>query len=314
MVSTNVKLGVVISNPNNRNLFNKYLQEISQYKSLTRDEEVQLFKELENSPNDRIIIDKIYKHNLLFVVSIAKRYSVILNSASALTLEDLINDGNVGLHSAINRFDYKTGYKFISYAVWWIKQSIIQSIQHNFKTIRIPGNIRSSYTKITKKQNQLEQRLGRSPSTIEIYDAMILDGDVNESIKIDEIVNFNSFETSLNTYVGDEEKTELITLIKDESELVPNKLIDDERKALAFKILDSSTNLMKAFLIDYFGLDGDVGLTIKQISNKYDLSASVVKNRIDKELKRIRFRNKENRKFFFPKENHYYASNWKWRG
>jgi len=156
----------------------EHLNEIAKFRPLSREEEAETFKLIKLG--DQRAIDKICKHNLLFVVSVAKRYSVMLGASSTLTLEDLISEGNIGLFIAINKFNPEEGNKFISYAVWWIKQCILASIQNNIKNIRIPSSVRSELNKINRKEQQLTQLFERSPSSIEIFEAMVDDGEMTQ--------------------------------------------------------------------------------------------------------------------------------------
>jgi RNA polymerase primary sigma factor len=306
--------GFIISNPNNKELFNKYLLEIAKFRPLPREEELALFKLVEKE--DTQAIDKLCKHNLLFVVSIAKTYASLLGTSKALTLEDLVNEGNLGLYIAIRKFDSTTGNKFISYAVWWIRQHILKSIQDNIKSIRIPPNVRTIFNKITSKESNLEQILGRTPSTLEIFESMLTDNDADikedDTVKkIDEIVKMNRFELRLSALVHKEDTTELAETIIDEDALADELMITKERREFALRMLEPVNIIDKEFLNYYFGLNGHTKMLIKEMSVKYDISPSRIKFRITRELRRMRSKNRSNFKYFFPEPD--YVHNRQWR-
>ena len=152
------------TNPNNREIFDKYLKEIKIYKPLSKLEEFELFKRLEINCDDVEARDKLCKHNLLFVLSVANAFqSRIATGQNSLTLEDLVNEGNIGLLIAISKFDYTRGNKFISYAVWHIRATIQQSLYNNIKSIRIPTNAIDILTAYNKINIKLEQTLENTP-------------------------------------------------------------------------------------------------------------------------------------------------------
>src|SRR5688500_12125350 len=159
-----LKISKQITNRESQSL-DKYLQEIGKVDLLTPDEEVELAKRIKEG--DQIALEKLTKANLRFVVSVAKQYQ-----NQGLSLGDLINEGNLGLIKAGQRFDETRGFKFISYAVWWIRQSIIQALAEKTRVVRLPLNRVSAFTKIYKTQAVLEQQLERDPSDAELADAL----------------------------------------------------------------------------------------------------------------------------------------------
>jgi RNA polymerase primary sigma factor len=169
----NLPSGVFV-NPNNKETFNRYMIDIKGLKPLSREEEVEMFKRIE-ATNDPIAIETICKHNLLFVVSVAKRYARTVGH-SALTLEDLISEGNLGLHQAIQKFDYRTGNKFISFAIWQIKSLIRQSIQNNVKAIRMPANASTQLRRYSREEVITEKELERKPTAQEVHSNMLSKG------------------------------------------------------------------------------------------------------------------------------------------
>jgi RNA polymerase primary sigma factor len=235
MKLNNLKVnGATIVVANNKEIFNRYLIEIEKLKPLTKEEEVCLFKQIETN-DDQTAIDKICKHNLLFVVSVARSYAKTLPKSS-LTLEDLVSEGNIGLCLAIRKFDYKTGNKFISYAVWWIRQHILKCIQDNIKSIRIPSNIRTVINKYNKKESNLEQIFNRKPTTLEVFESMLEDGNnVSSAQKLDDILDVSTFEKSLNSLVIMDGTVELGGLIKSDELPVDIQLIGKERSELIEK-------------------------------------------------------------------------------
>src|SRR5574339_246395 len=150
-----LKISKQITNRESQSL-DKYLQEIGKVDLLTPDEEVELAKRIKEG--DQIALEKLTKANLRFVVSIAKQYA-----NQGLSLEDLINEGNLGLIKAAHRFDEERGFKFISYAVWWIRQAMLQSLAEHSRIVRLPLNRAGTLYRIGKVSRQLDQELGRAP-------------------------------------------------------------------------------------------------------------------------------------------------------
>ena len=276
------------------NQYNRYMNDIKKYKPLTKDEEQALFKEYEKTGNEKIL-EKICKHNLLFVLSVARHYANTLSSSNTLVLEDLINEGNTGLWVAIKKFDYKTENKFISYAVWWIRQSILKCIQDNIKTIRIPSYTRKDITNFTKKHNQMEQEYGCDVSVLEVFEKMLEDGEIGSVDKINELDNLlrmNKFEKSLNIMINEDESTEMIDLLSD-SIPADEMVLCNERKAFLFRIVGRMNPKSARYVCDYFGLLNNSPLTYAEISKKYNTSVTTVRLSVEKELKFARIKNKK---------------------
>ena len=274
---------------NNEFIFDKYMCEINKFQPLSREEEVKLFKQIEKNRNPEAI-EKICKHNLLFVVSVAKKFAKAI-STSSLTLEDLINEGNIGLYTAINSFDYRTGNKFISYAVWLIQNEIIKCIQVNIKTIRIPQSVIISAKLINKKEAYLEQKLIRSPTNSEIFDAIIEDknikfiGDLN---RVNEVKEAFNFEKSLNAHVNVGNKSvEYVELFRSKEITPLQNILENERNDLIIRILNTLPVNIKNYFIDYFGLFGNIQLNLTDMGEKYGELSQTIKNRMDKYLKII---------------------------
>lgn len=278
------------------NQYNRYMNDIKKYKPLTKDEEQALFKEYEKTGDEKIL-EKICKHNLLFVLSVARHYANTLSSSNTLVLEDLINEGNAGLWVAIKKFDYKTENKFISYAVWWIRQSILKCIQDNIKTIRIPSYTRKDITNFTKKHNQMEQEYGCDISVLEVFEKMLEDGEIGSVDKINELDNLlrmNKFEKSLNRMINEDESTEMIDLLSDTDSIPADEMVlCNERKAFLFRIVGKMNPKSARYVCDYFGLLNNSPLTYAEISKKYNTSVTTVRSSVEKELKFARIKNKK---------------------
>lgn len=305
----------VIANPNNEDTFRRYLNDISKYKPLTRDEEKELFIRVNNG--DEQAVEKICKHNLLFVVSVAKQYAVTLTSSN-LTLEDLISEGNLGLCMAVKKFDTTTGFKFISYAVWWIRQRILACIQENIKSIRLPNNVRADINKIRKAEELLEQRLGRVPSSVEVFEIMLETGELVEidettkrgelhkrELKIDELKKMSRFETSLNSLASnDTDSDEIGNMVKCD-DLTPDAImISKERKELTLEMLSKIPSRAQDIIRDYYGIDTDP-MTYKAIGEKYDVTAETARQIVDKNIRRLRGNNRKKASFFFGGNSSY---------
>lgn len=294
------KAGTGGVSPNSKDVYNKYMLEISKLKPLSREKELELFKRIKLN-GDKEAIDTICKHNLLFVVSVARKYSKQI-AFSRLTLEDLINEGNVGLFTAITSFDYTTGNKFISYAVWYIRGYIIGFIKNNVKTIRTPQGIFEVVNKSKAQAEKLEQILERTPTSLEVFNSMVKNGTIKESFtesKLNEGNNSYGFEKSLSTPIGEEGDMELSDLIKSDSLSPDTELLEKERSDKIQMLLNRLPNKIKNYFIDFFGLDGQERLTLAKMSAKYGEGRQTIQNRIERHLRQIKGRNRGNRDYFF---------------
>src|SRR5688572_23105293 len=214
-----LKISKQITNRETQSL-EKYLQEIGKVDLITSDEEVNLAKRIREG--DQMALEKLTKANLRFVVSVAKQYQNY-----GLTLSDLINEGNVGLIKAAKRFDETRGFKFISYAVWWIRQSIMQALAEQSRIVRLPLNRVSSLTRITRTLSDLEQKFQRDPSVDEIAIAIgTTSQEVTDNLKV------SGRHLSLNAPFEQGEDGSLLDVITDENEESPDfKFIADSLKA-----------------------------------------------------------------------------------
>ena len=299
LTNINVASNKSRTSPNNLEIFNKYLLEIKHFKSLSREEELALFKKLERKPNDKKIIDKLCKHNLLFVVSVAKIYASHLNN-SMLSLEDLINEGNVGLCIAVKKFDYKTGNKFITYAVWHIRAMILEAIKDNVKTIRVPHSARDIITNIERKECELEQKLCRTPTTLELfesefgYDTTSL---INSVGRLDDLRQISGASTSLNVPSSDQDKTELGELVVGDTLSQDTKMMMDEHRAFVDRMLQKIPYYAQCYLIDFYGLNGEKPLTLKELADKYQVTFVEVKACMSKYTRFLRIKFERNKRY-----------------
>ena len=302
MGSPNLKNGTgIIAKHTNRELFELYIKDIAKHKPLSREEEQAIFKIIKET-KDPALIEKVWKHNLLFVVSVARRYAAMIKS-SVITMEDLVTDGNIGLYNAIERFDHTQGYKFISYAVWYIRKEMLDSINKNIKSIKIPYNIKAEINKFNKKRESLEQERGRIVSTLEIFESMLDSGEIKNIdgvLKLESMITLNQFEQSLNAKIGDEEQTEIGDLISDGNPSPEDIMIKDERNKLVYGLLDEIPLEVTYYIKDYFGLGTNKTLDYLEIGVKYGKKPNYVKNMVEKHLSWLRRKKNNSKEFFFP--------------
>ncbi len=288
-----------IVNYGNRDFYAKYVNEISKYKPLPIEEEVALFEKIKEN-GDKDAIEKIMKHNLLFVVSVARHYSVSLLSSS-LTLEDLINEGNIGLHEAIDGYDANKGFKFISYAVWHIKKRIIKSLSDNLKTIRVPVGVRNEIMKIKKKEISMVQTFERPVSTVEIFEAMLNDGEIkkNDSVeRLDNILKMYNFEKSLSTKASEDGDMELSDMITSDSPSALENILSDEKKQLTLKLLNKIPAQDRIYIKEYFGFDTNIPLTFKDIAEKHGKTTEFIRSTVTKNLSWLKRSSRSKRSYF----------------
>lgn len=256
----------------------RYLSEIARMPVLSEDEEVRLAKKIRDGDNEAL--DKLIKSNLRFVVSVAKQYQ-----NHGLSLNDLINEGNIGLIKAALRFDETKGFKFISYAVWWIRQSILNAIVEYPRMVRVPMNKATLYAKISKESHDFEQKNERQPSIEELSET--LDMKYEELRLLMLSLNYHS---SLDTPVGDDDDTNLIDLIGDSSQPTPDNLLMQE--SLYKDIEDVLTLLSKreiTILSLFYGLQGmSRSYSLEEIGSRLDLTRERVRQIKDKALRKMR--------------------------
>ena len=258
----------------------KYLQEIGHEELLTTDEEVDLAQRIRKG--DKRALERLTKANLRFVVSVAKQYQ-----NQGLSLPDLINEGNVGLIKAAEKFDETRGFKFISYAVWWIRQSILQAIAEQSRLVRLPLNQVGSVNKITRELNKFEQEHERKPSVDEIAERVDLPED-----KIADAMKANSRHVSMDAPIADGEDSSMIDFLSGDSSNTDRELAIESLKAEVSRILKLLTDKEQKVLRAFFGIDGSPEMTLDEIGEKYNLTRERVRQIKEKALRRLRHNTK----------------------
>ena len=254
----------------------KYLQEIGHETLISTEEEVELAQRIKKG--DRKALEKLTRANLRFVVSVAKQYQ-----NQGLSLPDLINEGNLGLLNAAEKFDETRGFKFISYAVWWIRQSIMQAIAEQSRIVRLPLNQVGSANKIATLLNQFEQKNERRPSVDEIADQIDLPQD-----KIEDALKVNGRHTSIDAPLIDGEDNSLLDILQDDdmpqtdNELVMESLRDEIGRALS-TLSERERKIVEAF----FGI-GQTEMTLEEIADRFGLTRERVRQIKEKAIRRLR--------------------------
>lgn len=254
----------------------KYLQEIGHETMISVDEEVELAQKIKKG--DRYALERLTKANLRFVVSVAKQYQ-----NQGLSLADLINEGNLGLLRAAEKFDETRGFKFISYAVWWIRQSILQAIAEQSRIIRLPLNQVSSVNKINKALSQLEQENERRPSIGEIAQHVDLPED-----KIIEAIKVSSKHISVDAPFDNGSENSLLDIVPNtEIPSTDKKLVDESLSLEVRRALKVLEDREKQIITAYFGI-GQQEMTLEEIGEKYGLTRERVRQIKEKAIRRLR--------------------------
>jgi len=271
-----LKISKSITNRETASL-DKYLQDIGKEELITADEEVLLAQRIK--AGDQWALEKLTKANLRFVVSVAKQYQ-----NQGLSLPDLINEGNLGLIKAAQRFDETRGFKFISYAVWWIRQSILQALAEQSRIVRLPLNQVGSLNKIKKESSRLEQKFERPPSAEEIAEALEI-----PHYKIDAALKISTKYVSMDAPLTDDEDTKFIDLFIDEDSPVTDAGL--MRESLSKEIQRSLSTLSEKerdVVNLYYGLGMNHGLTLEEIGAKFDLTRERVRQIKEKAIRRLK--------------------------
>lgn len=276
-----LKISKSITNRESASL-DKYLQEIGHEELLSTDEEVELAQRIRKG--DKRALERLTKANLRFVVSVAKQYQ-----NQGLSLPDLINEGNVGLIKAAEKFDETRGFKFISYAVWWIRQSILQAIAEQSRLVRLPLNQVGSVNKIARELNKFEQEHERKPSVDEIAERVDLPED-----KIADAMKANSRHVSMDAPIADGEDSSMIDFLAGDSSNTDRELVTESLKAEVSRILKLLTDKEQKVVRAFFGIDGSPEMTLDEIGEKYNLTRERVRQIKEKALRRLR-RNTKNK-------------------
>jgi RNA polymerase primary sigma factor len=258
-------------------ILDKYLIEISKHELLSVEEEYSLAKKVREGDLDAL--DLLVKSNLRFVVSVAKQYQ-----GQGLSLNDLINDGNLGLIRAANKFDETKGFRFISYAVWWIRQAMTQSIVEQSKIIRTPISRNSSYSKVKKAFQLLEQEYQREPDS----DAIATRAGVSESV-VNDYLNSILKTVSTDVSFGHENEQTIADIIADFAYNEPdNLLIKKNMERSVAQIINELPEREKDILVCYFGLNGDDPMTLEEIGERYGLTRERVRQIKERTLDRLK--------------------------
>ncbi|SFR32189.1 RNA polymerase primary sigma factor [Robiginitalea myxolifaciens] len=255
----------------------KYLQEIGKVDLITADEEVELAQRIK--AGDQLALEKLTKANLRFVVSVAKQYQ-----NQGLTLPDLINEGNLGLIKAAQRFDETRGFKFISYAVWWIRQSILQALAEQSRIVRLPLNKIGSINKINKTFAFLEQAHERPPSAEEIAKELDMTvEDVKQSLKN------SGRHVSMDAPLIDGEDSNLYDVLRSGESPNPDKeLLHDSLRTEIERALETLTPREADVIRLYFGLAGQHSMTLEEIGETFDLTRERVRQIKEKAIRRLK--------------------------
>lgn len=257
--------------------FDKYLQEIGKLGLVTAEEEVELAKRIRSG--DVVAVEKLTKANLRFVVSVAKQYQNY-----GLTLGDLVNEGNLGLIKAAKRFDETRGFKFISYAVWWIRQSIMQSLAEQSRIVRLPLNRVNGLNKILKTFSMLEQQYQRDPTTEELAEAV--------GVSADEIVEnqrYSGRHVSVDAPLHEGEENSLLDVLADANYEMPDSdLLSDSLKTEIQRALSTLTTRECEVMTLYFGLNGNAPMTLEELGDRLHLTRERVRQIKEKATRRLR--------------------------
>jgi RNA polymerase primary sigma factor len=256
----------------------KYMQEIGRVELISAEEEVRLVKLIKNGDKDAI--NSLVKANLRFVVSVAKQFQ-----GQGLSLSDLINEGNIGLIQSVEKFDHTRGFKFISFAVWWIRQSIIKSLADQARLIRLPLNKVTLSNKIQRTSRELEQVLGRTPSVEELADSLNMD-----SQEISSSLSSIHRHVSLDSPLSEEEDGSLLDTLKNTNVDNTDEELEHSQslKLEISRSLKTLTERQKETLCYFFGIGIDSPLSLEAIGAKFDLTIERVRQIRDKAIEKLR--------------------------
>ena len=272
-----LKISKQITNRESQSL-DKYLQEIGKVDLLTPDEEVILAQKIRDG--DQLSLERLTKANLRFVVSVAKQYQ-----NQGLSLGDLINEGNLGLIKAAQRFDETRGFKFISYAVWWIRQSILQALAEQARIVRLPLNQVGSLNKINKAFSRLEQEFERPPSAEELAEALEVPED-----KIKESLNVSGRHVSMDAPLSTSEDggTLMDVMANADAPKADHALMAESLQKEIERSLSTLTDKEREIIRLFFGIGMNHGLTLEEIGAKFNLTRERVRQIKEKAIRRLR--------------------------
>lgn len=271
-----LKITKQVTNRETKSL-NSYLQDVSKIDLITAEEEVELAQRIREG--DQAALNKLSRANLRFVISVAKQYQ-----NQGLSLPDLINEGNVGLVKAAKRFDETRGFKFISYAVWWIRQSILQALAEQSRIVRLPLNRVGSLNKISKTFSELEQKYEREPSPEELAEVLdVTTAEVVDTMKI------SGRHVSMDAPFVQGEENSLLDVLENDSEETPDSgLMNDSLRREVQRALSTLTQREADVITLYFGLNGEHAMTLEEIGEKFNLTRERVRQIKEKAIRRLR--------------------------
>ena len=255
----------------------KYLQDIGREELITAEEEVLFVQRIKQG--DQSALEKLTKANLRFVVSVAKQYQ-----NQGLSLPDLINEGNLGLIKAAQRFDETRGFKFISYAVWWIRQSILQALAEQSRIVRLPLNQVGSLNRIRKESSKLEQKFERPPSTDEIAESL----DLPET-KVESVLKITTRTVSMDAPLTQDEDMSLLDVyVSDDNPTTDRELMKESLAREIQRSLATLTKKERDVINLYYGIGMNHGLTLDEIAMKFDLTRERVRQIKEKAIRRLK--------------------------
>ena len=271
-----VKISKQYTNRESQSL-DKYLQEIGKVDLLTPQEEIDLARRIKKG--DQKALEKLTKANLRFVVSVAKQYQ-----HQGLSLGDLINEGNLGLIKAAKRFDETRGFKFISYAVWWIRQSILQTLAEQSRIVRLPLNRVGALNKIGKAFSTLEQEFEREPSASELAEVLNMSlFEVSDTLKI------SGRHLSMDAPFAQGEDSRLLDVIQDQRQPSPDhQLMEESLKVEVRRALNTLSERQAQVIRLSFGLDQEHSLTLEEIGGKFNLTRERIRQIKEQAIRRLR--------------------------
>jgi len=255
----------------------KYLQEIGKVELLTSEQEIDYSIRIKKG--DQVALEKLVKANLRFVVSVAKQYQ-----NQGLSLGDLINEGNLGLIKAAKRFDETRGFKFISYAVWWIRQSILQALAEQSRIVRLPLNRVGALNKIGRAYNNLEQEYEREPTATEIAKELEMDLD-----EVSETLKMSSRHVSMDAPFSQGDENSLLDVLESgENPLPDTSLMSVSLRSEIERALSTLTEREAEVIKLYFGFDDENSLTLEEIGEQFHLTRERVRQIKEKAIRRLR--------------------------
>jgi RNA polymerase primary sigma factor len=255
----------------------QYLREISRYPLITQDEEVRLAQRIRTGEEEAL--DKLVRSNLRFVVSVAKKYQ-----NQGVSLSDLINEGNLGLIRAAHKFDETKGIKFISYAVWWIRQAILQALAEQSRIVRVPLNRAGTLHRISRRSSALEQELGRQPTAAEVAEGMDI-----EVAEVEKTLSISQNHVSLDAPLTPGEENRLLDYLPDTQNPGPDAETFEHALTQSIEEVLGSLKEREAMILRlYFGLDGPEPMTLEEIGSRLGITRERVRQIKEKALSRLR--------------------------